>query len=343
MNSVLRLALGMARRGVHVRFVCPPGSPVEAEARQGELEVQALPLARHHRFHNAAELRALLERAPVDLIDSHGSRDREAWTWLGLAGRLKVPVVFTRRSWPRTMRLESWLAGRVASRVVAISAPVAEELARRGTPRAKLRVIQNGVLLDRIDREVTDGERATWRERLGPLPPGRPTLAVVARPKDLWVVLRALAHIRTPVRLVLSGLDGEALIGALPPIPERHLVVRLPFLPDIRPLYDLVDLVLHPSRWDALPQAVLEAMALGKPVIASEAPGHAVIIRDRIDGWLVPPTDPAAWAEAVEALLGEPPAAERLGLAARHRAREGFPFARTLEQTLALYREVLGR
>jgi glycosyltransferase involved in cell wall biosynthesis len=144
--------------------------------------------------------------------------------------------------------------------VVAISEPVATALRDRGTPEAKLIVIPNGVLLDRIDRPVTRDEIAAWMERTG-WEPSRRTIAIVARPKDQVVVLRSLAQVQTPVRLVLAGLDGDALTGALPPIPERHAVVRLPFVPDIRPLYELVEVALHPSRWDALPQAVLEAMA----------------------------------------------------------------------------------
>lgn len=341
-NSVLRLALGLRERGLHVRLVCPPDSPVEAEANAGGLEVHPLPLARRGRFANAAALRRLLAAYPVDLVDAHGARDRAAFTWLGLTGRLPVPAIFTRRSWPRTVRVENWLAGRVAARVVALSEPVAARLAATGIPRGKLRVIPNGVLLDRLDRPVHEAERAAWRERIGG-DPGRRTIAIVARPKDQWVVLRALPLLRTPVRLVLTGLDGAALTAPMPGIPERHVVVRLPFRPDVRPLYDLVELALHPSRWDALPQAVLEAMALGMPVIASDATGNAVILRDGLDGLLVHPTDPAAWALAIDRVLGDPALATRLGAAARRRARGDFPFSRTLDQTIALYHDVLGR
>lgn len=341
-NSVLRLALGLARRGVAVRFVCPPESQVESEARAGGLEVHPLTLTKGHRLANAALLRSLLAAYPVDLVNSHGSRDREAFTWLGLTRRLPVPAIFTRRSFPRTTRLENWLASRVATRVVAISEPVAAALRDRGTPEAKLSVIPNGVLLDRIDRPVAPAEVAAWQARTG-WEGSRRTIAIVARPKDQAIVLRALAEVQTPVRLVLAGLDGEALTGRLPPIPERHAVVRLPFIPDIRPLYELVEVALHPSRWDALPQAVLEAMALGKPVIASRATGNAVLIRDGEDGLLVEPMRPTAWATAIDRLLTDPLLSARLGSAARVRAREEFPFDRTIERTLALYQAILHR
>ena len=339
-NSVLALAAGLAGRGLLIRLVCPPDSFAEAVARAKGLEVHPIALARGGRRSNARRLAELLASHPVDLVNSHGSRDREAFTWLGLTRRLAVPVVFTRRSYPRTMLLENLLAAHVATRVVAISGPVAAALRRRGVRGPKLRVIENGVLLDRLDRPVTEAERDLWRRRIE-WEPERRTVGIVARPKDQAIVLAALDRICTPIRLVLAGLDGPALTGPLPPLPPRHRVVRLPFLDDVRPLYDLLELVLHPSRWDALPQAVLEAMALGKPVIASRATGNAVIIRDGMDGLLVSPTDPGAWAAAIERVLDAPAWGAGLGAAARRRAREDFPFERTLEQTMALYGECL--
>lgn len=341
MNSVLRLALGLRAARVHVLLVCPPDSPIERDARAGGLEVHPLPLARQSRLRNAGDLRRLLAHHPVDLVNSQGSRDREAFTWLALTRRLRVPLVLTRRSYPRSTRLESWLAGRAADRVIALSEPVAEVLIRRGTPARKITVIHNGLLSDRIDQPVSPAALERWRDRIG-WEPSRRTVGIVARPKDQAVVLEALRSVRTPVRLVLAGLDGVALHGPLPTVPDRHAVVRLPFDPDIRPLYDLLEVALHPSRFDAFPQAVLEALALGKPVIASRASGNAVIIRDGLDGLLVEPQAPSAWAGALDRVLEDGALARRLAASGIRRARVDFPFGRTIQQTLQVYRDVLG-
>jgi glycosyltransferase involved in cell wall biosynthesis len=88
-------------------------------------------------------------------------------------------------------------------------------------------------------------------------------------------------------------------------------------------------------------QALLEAMALGKPVVASAATGNLDLVTDGTDGLLVPPADPSAWASAIERLLADPPLRERLGAAARHTARERYSLERTVERTAAVYREVL--
>lgn len=338
-NSVLHLALGLARRGLQVRLVCPPDSPVEAEARAGGLEVFPIPLARSGRRANAAALGRLLAAHPVDLINSQSARDREAFTWLGLLRRLPAPLILTRRSYPRTTRLENWLAGRAATRVIAVSQSVADVLRRRGIPPGKIAVVPNGLIAQRLDVPVTAAEVAEWRARIG-WEPSRRTVGIVARPKDQAVVLAALDHVATPVRLVLAGLGGAALTAPLPPVPDRHAVVRLPFTPAIRPLYELLEVALHPSRWDALPQAVLEAMALEKPVIASDASGNAEIIRDGVDGLLVAPTDPRAWGEALERVLQDAGLSDRLARAGRQRAREDFSFDRMLDRTIAVYRSV---
>jgi glycosyltransferase involved in cell wall biosynthesis len=119
-------------------------------------------------------------------------------------------------------------------------------------------------------------------------------------------------------------------------------VVMLPFSPSVRPLYDLLDLVLLPSRIEGLSQALLEAMALGKPVIASAAAGNRDLITDDVDGRLVEPLDPDAWCHAIEKLLASPATATRLGDAARLTARQTFSLERTVQQTADLYRAMLG-
>jgi glycosyltransferase involved in cell wall biosynthesis len=83
-------------------------------------------------------------------------------------------------------------------------------------------------------------------------------------------------------------------------------------------------------------------MALGKPVAVSAATGNLEVVTDGVDGLLVPPLDPAAWAGAITRLVTDRPAAERMGQSARTTAREKFSLARTVERTARLYGEVIG-
>jgi glycosyltransferase involved in cell wall biosynthesis len=340
-TSTLHLSLGLARAGLHVRFVCPPDSEVEALARKGGLEVHPVQLLpRRHRT-NAAALARLMAQHPVDLVNSQSSRDRQAVAWLRWTGELRVPFIITRRQMPRTFFLENWLVSRLSARVVAVSHAVGEALVRRGTRRSKLAIIPNGVVLDRIDVPISPVALEEWKGRIG-WEASRRTIGVVARPKDQEVVIRALDLVNTPVRLVLAGVHPASALGLLSQgVPSRHAVICLPFTSDVRPLYELLELALLPSRMEGLSQALLEAMALGKPVIASAATGNLELLSDGQNGRLVPPREPAAWASAIEELLSDRIMAGRLGALARTTAREEFSMARTIERTQSLYLEVL--
>jgi len=340
-TSTLHLSLGLAREGLHVRFVCPPDSEVEALARAGGLEVHPLALEPHRRRDNAARIAALLARHPVDLINSQSARDREALTWLAFTRQLPTPLVVTRRQMPRTFFVENWLMSRMAAQVIAVSRAVGDALLRRGTPKRKLTVIPNGVVTARIDVPVSAAAMDEWKARIG-WEPGRRTIGIVARPKDQEVVLRALRDVRTPVRLVLAGVDPQSRLGRLAgSVAAPHPVVCIPFTPEVRPLYDLLDLVMLPSESEGLSQALLEAMALGKPVIASASTGNLDLIRDGVDGRLVPPQAPGAWAAAIDELLTDTELARCLGTAARRTARETFGLARTVALTQQLYESLL--
>jgi hypothetical protein len=166
-HSVVRIARGLSERGVDVRLVCPPASAIEAQAHEWGIVTHPLPLAHAGRFTNARRLRELLAAHPVDLVNSHGSRDREALTWLALTGKLTAPLVLTRRSWPRSSWLETRLAARAAAMITVLSQPMIAPLVRLGIPADRIAVVPNGVLLDRIDQPVHPEEVDQWRRRIG--------------------------------------------------------------------------------------------------------------------------------------------------------------------------------
>jgi len=340
-TSTLHLSLGLLRAGADVTFVCPPGSEVEALALDGSLRVHPVDLRPGERRANAAVLADAIARHAPELVNSQSARDRAALTWLRLTGRLPMPLVHTRRQMPRTFLLENWLASRSADRVIAVSTAVAAALRRRGTPERKLSVIPNGLVTARVDAPVSERALFDWRDRIE-WEPGRRTIGIVARPKDQEVVLRALGMVRTPVRLVLAGVEPGSPIGARArEVAAPHAVVCLPFTADVAPLYGLLEVVLLPSRIEGFSQSLLEAMALGKPVIASAAGGNFDLVRHEVDGLLVAPLDPTAWATAITRILGDATLAERLGHAARETARVTFSLDRTVTSTLQLYRSLV--
>jgi len=339
--SPLGLAMGLERNGVRVRFVCEPGSPVEPMARDAGLEVHTVAIPRNQMRASARRLAAFFDEHPVDLVNSQTRRDRVALTWAAVRHPRLPPLVVTWRGMCFTFPLKNWVQSMIARRVIAVSPAVAESLVQRGTPRGRLVVVPNGLVVERVDRPVSAAEVEAWRQRIGWTPTQR-TIGIVSRPKQHHVVLAALAHVRTPVRLVCAGVDPASDIGRLAAaVGPPHTVVCVPFDQAVRPLYELLEVSLLSSRIDGLSQTMLESMALGKPMLASNLGGFRDVIRDGVNGLLLPPNEPEAWARAIDEVLGDPAYAARLAEAGRRTAREEFSIERTVARTIAVYEDVL--
>jgi phosphatidylinositol alpha-mannosyltransferase len=182
------------------------------------------------------------------------------------------------------------------------------------------------------------------------LPPGRHLLFVnrLDRRKGFSVAVRAFARLASKhpdLHLVVAG-DGEerdAIWELDAPVRER--VVMLGNVPHhlLPPYHAAADVFVAPARGgESFGIVLVEAMAAGLPVVASAIPGYDEVVRDGVDGLLVPPSRPEALAAAVERVLTDPALAIRLGQAGPARARE-YSWERVTEQLEQVYREVVGR
>jgi len=338
--SIAALAAVQQAAGHRVLVGCRGESLLAALARAAGVEV--VPLAFDRLVPLARRIVTLAREAGADVVNSHAARDRAACRLARLAGRLGAACVMTRRQMPRSLPLSVLLNGFVADRTIAVSRPVARALVRRGAPPWRISVVPNGVDLARLDRDVAGADIDTARVLVG-WRPWRPTVGVVARRKDQAVLLKALVALARPVTLALIGVEADRDFAALAARAPQHGVRCVPFRPDVLPFYRLFDLVVLPSRGEGLSQALLEAMALGLPVVASRAGGNLDVVSHGEDGVLVPPRDPGAFGAALERLLADRELRRRLGAQARRTARERFSLARTAALTEAAYRLALAQ
>lgn len=337
-QSIFNLSDHLRRRGHRVLLGVRDESLLARLGREAGIPVVPLDFTRLGRL--AARLADVVGAEHVDVVNSHATRDRRALTWLRWRGRLRAGFVVTRRTMPRTSPLELFAIGHTADRTIAVSDSVARALTRRLHPAGPLRVVANGIDLARVDASPAAAELEAARRAVGETG-GRPVIAIVARRKDQEVVIRALARVEPPVVLVCAGVDRDPeLDRAVATVPARHAVRLVPFAPGGLAFYRLARLAALPSRIEGLSQSLLEAMALGLPVVASRAGGNPDLVTGD-SGLLVPPRDAAAWAAAFERLLGDPALAARVGAAGRARVRAEFTLERTAERTEAVYREAL--
>jgi glycosyltransferase involved in cell wall biosynthesis len=110
---------------------------------------------------------------------------------------------------------------------------------------------------------------------------------------------------------------------------------------DVREFYDTLDVYVQPSRTEGLPCAVVEAMAMARPVIATDVPGNRDAVAAGETGWLIPQHNPGAWAQALQAVRQEVSEARRRGVAGRRRAMDLFDVPPMVDATVRLLLEML--
>jgi phosphatidylinositol alpha-mannosyltransferase len=142
--------------------------------------------------------------------------------------------------------------------------------------------------------------------------------------------------------VVGEGHDREQLRLLRPE--ERRRVVMLGAVPnqELAPYHAACDVYVSPATGqESFGYVLVEAMAAGLPVVATDIPGYREVVRDGIEGLLVPPGDPGSLARAIREVLSDPALAARLGAAGRRRAG-GYAWSEVLPRIEAIYRRVVG-
>jgi phosphatidyl-myo-inositol alpha-mannosyltransferase len=295
----------------------------------------------------ATRTRRLLARLRPDVVHVHEPLVPMVGLTAGLSS--PAPVVATFHAWSddaRLYRLARAVGRRVLDRAavaVAVSpAAAAYHGAALGVAPDRFRIVPNGV-------EVARFQGAPALARV--VDPSRETLLFVGRlerRKGLEPLVRAFLRLRADrprLRLVVvgEGPEGERC-RAMVPTGLRDDVVFLGRVADadLPGCYRAADVYVSPALGgESFGIVLLEAMAAGRAVVASDLPGYRGVVRDGETGVLVPPGDPSALAAAIGAVLDDP--ARRAGLAAAGEAAAGaYDWASVTATLRDLYREAVG-
>lgn len=293
--------------------------------------VRVLELGRgaSHDYGVVATLARLFRRERAQVVHSH---NWQTYLYSVLAARLAgVPVIVHGEHGhdglpPSRRRL---LVRRALAPLVTRFVTVSEDLARElrtvwRLDAGAILAIANGVDLARFDARA-DGRDV--RRELGIAPEDDVVVSVggIRRVKDYATLLRAFAQVRAArpaARLLIVGaacdetLQDElaSLAGSLG---VRDRVLFTGIRRDVPEVLAAADVYVNSSRFEGMSNTILEAMAMGKPVVATRVGGNAELVRDGVTGCLVPAEDPVALAAAVEGLLADPVRRARLGAAGR--------------------------
>jgi len=293
-------------------------------------------------------LRRMLRRERIDLVHAHLPVPACA---ARLAARgLPTRVVYTEHTTQDVYRapsraLNAWTYGWQEAVVAVAGCVRASAEARIGrAARERIAVVANGVDLEVLEAEASRALRPEPPRRAGAFHVLVPaSLVPVKGHADLLAALARLPEEGPPVEVWLAG-DGPlretlALRARAPVGPARvHLLGQRR---DVFALMRAADAVALPSRAEGLPLAVLEALALGRPLVATAVGGIPEVVADGETGRLAAARDPDALARALDALRRDPGLRARLGRAAARAARARFDVRDTVRKVEEVYRRAL--
>lgn len=331
----LRLAQYLQKFGVSPVVFCPNAETLTPDRRQG-LDIREYPqlrslvlsgLARHWIFRDIQSLHP-------QLLHIQSRRVLKLGTWL--ANHLAIPYLITVHDYaPRGEKFPvNW---NLCKGIIAVSESVKRDLCtNRKIPADRVTVIRSGVDL------IPEAEIRT------PLESGRIPVIGTACPlettKGLPFFLGAAA------KVLATGRDVEFLVAGAGP-EESNLrrltrelgigsrVTFVPYLLDFAPSLQAMDIFVLPSLQQGLGTIMLEAMALGRPVIATRVGGAYSVVHDHTTGLLVPPSNSGELADRMIELLGDPSKARTIGQAARQMVATEYPLDGMVARTAELYRQ----
>lgn len=348
---ILSEASGMARRGHAVTLAVPADSRLKRYAEQRGLPVAPVTMTKSRYLPLVFEFLSLFQRYQTDVVNTHGSVD--SWT-AAIAGRLsrrKPAIVRTRHiSVPVRAGFRHRLLYRgLPHAVVTTGAALRAELMRSlGIEASRIVSIPTGVDLTMFRPAPSLGP---LKSELG-LNPDQivvGTVAFMRRYKALDVLLSA-------AQLVLRQCpDARFLVvGDGPQYPKisqlvhdlglKDRVLLTGFRPDVPQLLALMDVfVLSSVRGEGLPQALTQAMAMERPVVATAVGSVSEVVRHEETGLLAVPGNQAHLAECIVKLIREPATRSRLARAGRELVEKEYNFEHMLDLTEALYADLLRR
>lgn len=348
-RMVLNLAANLDRARYDVlvlSFYDAFGNTVEPELAASGIPVVHLGKRRGFDPRMFGRIPLAIARFEPDVVHTH--RAVLQYAMPALAGRLRRRVAHTVHSvaemeLPRLGRLAHWAAFRAGVAPIAIGKFVAKSISRVYgiDPRA---VIPHGIPVSRY--ATPNVGRSEWRAAHG-ISEAALVFACVARltpPKNIASLLAAFASLAESGAMLLVAGDGP-LRSDLESEAERLAVAaRVRFLgtrSDIPDLLAASDVFVLSSLWEGNPLSVMEAMAAGKPTIATAVGGVPEFVSDGETGLLVAPDDAAALARAMRLLARDLEMRERLGRNARRIAAEAYDVRPMVDAYDRLYQEML--
>lgn len=344
-DQLLALALGLVKRGHRSLVVAQEGGELATRSRAAGLPTEEVRMRGEWDLAAVRRLARLFSRDRPDVVHMHTSHAHTlgvlASRFAGVGRRIvSRRVDFSIHRHPLSLSGLKYRFG--VDRYVAVSHAVAEVLVRDGIPRERIRVVHDGVDPARF----VGGDGGKARADLG-VPAGAPlvgTLAHFGWHKSLETLIAAAGDVVAAVPDAWIAIVGD---GRLRPMleaeraksPARERVLLPGFRSNVADFLAAFDLFVMPSVMEGLCTSIMDAFAVGLPVVACRAGGIPELVEDGVTGSLVEPRRPRELAAAIVRMLGDVALRRRVTAGGRAKLLAEFTHDSMVEATLAVYRE----
>jgi len=344
-QRILLEAVELKKRGYRLIIACRPDSRLLPRAGEKGIETRIIDIRSAFSPRALVKLIFLIFRERVDIINTHSSKD----SWLATpAVRLvtRVKVIRTRHvSIPIARHLFSFIY-RMPHKVITCGEAIKKAMIRdNGFVPGKIVSIPTGVDLKRFDFTIKGSKvRKEWGIETGTPLVG--IIGIIRSEKGHAYFVEAaeqVLKVRPEVRFLIVGNEpkGDTIIRRIKALGREKEIIMAGLRDDIPEVLAALDIFVLPSLREGVPQGIAQALAMKKPVVATEVGGVPELIRDQQTGLLVPPADAKSLSRAILSLLDDREKARRLGENGRRLIEEKFSLKIMTEEIETLYKDLL--
>ena len=360
-NTLLTMK-GSRECGAEVGLACAPGGRLEVLVRESGMGFYPIrnfvsEVSPWKDLHALWQLDRLLAREKFDIVHTHNSKG-------GFLGRLaatknRIPIVIhtihgfsfhdEENWWSRNLFVVlERAAARWCHQLIAISQPMIEWAHQEKiAPRERIVKIYSGIEVEQFRSHPGKSE---LKERFG-IEPEDTVIGVVSK---LWegkgheIIIDAVAHLldrghKLKLLIVGEGDLEDRLKQKVTRLGITEAVVFTGFWSNVPEVTAILDISALPSFYEGMGRVVLEAMAAGKPVVASRVGGLTELVEDQVTGYLVPAGDVDALAERLETLIKDPVLRQKMGNKGSERVRQEHSAETMVELIHEVYAQLLAQ
>ncbi|KAA3619697.1 MAG: glycosyltransferase family 1 protein [Calditrichaeota bacterium] len=345
-QQVFYLICEMIKNGYDTALVGQPGSALEKKCRENDIPFSAIRMRNELDFIAGWKISRICKKRGFQILHAHSAHAMSIAIWSRLFHR-RVKIVAARRVdfSVKKSKISIWkYKNSFVDKIICISETINRVLRADGIPAEKLVTIHSGINLNRFDTDLPDNNlREKWKIPANHLIVG--TVAAIVGHKDYPNLLKAAKHViekndRVTFMAVGAGKDENNVRALAAKLGLGDRFIFTGYQSDVGPFLRAFDFFIAASRKEGLGTSVLDALAVGLPVVGTRAGGIPESVQDGVNGLLVEKQNPEALATAILKLLASPKLLKEFSRQAP-RSVEKFKIENTFKKTVELYSQLL--